>query len=207
MHQGAGGAFCGQRARRHGHGRRRSRRPGRRKCRREQGAGVDGNAGGIEAAAGARRCVRLQIAAAVQSGAAVMPASSSRRAPRRRIVEGQGDGADRLALLVAFAGECQHVARARDRPVPRRWRRARSPISRAPGQPASTAWRMAAGSSLRGLSSVTMTRYRRRRRPGPSGGACRDRGRRRRRTPHAGGRSVCGRSAVSSRCSASGVWA
>ena len=74
------------------------------------------------------------------------------------VVERQHAVADDLALLMALAGEQDDVARLRHRRSRRRWprggRRSRSRRARPP----STARRIAAGSSLRGLSSVTMTR-------------------------------------------------
>ena len=104
-----------------------------------------------------------------------------RGAPHTPIVEREHLAADDLAGFMAFAGDHQHVAgaqvgdRGADRlaPVADLGRVGRSrPGSRR---------RIAAGFSLRGLSSVTITGRRARRRSGPSAGACRGRGRRRRR--------------------------
>ncbi len=116
-------------------------------------------------------------------------------------------GADDLALLVALAGDHQHVAGAQTRPAPAAIAASRPADlqrARAAGQHAA---RMVAGSSLRGLSSVTMARSARRAAASPISGRLPGS-----RSPPAPNTTcsrpcVCGRSAVSRRSSASGVWA
>ena len=66
--------------------------------------------------------------------------------------------ADRLPGLVTLAGDEQDVALAQARRSAVRIATPRSPISSAFGAPLMTALRIVAGSSLRGLSSVTITR-------------------------------------------------
>ena len=78
---------------------------------------------------------------------------------RDRVVvrERQGALTDDLPRLMAFSGDEHDIAPPMARtaaPIAS----ARSPISTAPGAPARMARRMAAGSSERGLSSVTITR-------------------------------------------------
>ena len=80
------------------------------------------------------------------------------RGDRVVVGERQHAVADDLAGLVALAGDQQHVACFAARRCRRGWPAARSPISVAPGAAARMAARIAAGCSLRGLSSVTMTR-------------------------------------------------
>ena len=105
------------------------------------------------------------------------------------VVERVHDARDLLALLVALAGDerrCRRPARSatavRDRraPVGDLDDDLAPPAAAAARAPASTAARIAAGSSERGLSSVTTTTSAAaRRRPRPSAGAWRGRGRRR----------------------------
>ena len=86
--------------------------------------------------------------------------SRKRRRDRIMIAERQHAVADDLAAFVALAGDHQHVAglERRDRTADRL--AAVADLACAPGAAARIAARIAAGSSLRGLSSVTMTRSR-----------------------------------------------
>ena len=107
-----------------------------------------------------------------------------RRRDRLVIAERQRAVADDLAGFMALAGDQQHVAgrKRRDRAADRL--AAVADLASRRRAPARIAARIAPGFSLRGLSSVTMTRSASlRRRSRPSAGACRRRGRRRRRTP------------------------
>ena len=104
------------------------------------------------------------------------------------IVEGIDVVADDLAGLVALAGDQQRVARAervdaaQDRLGPV------ADLGRAGAALAAPRRGSSAGSSVRGLSSVTMARSAcRGRRVAPSAGACRGRGRRRRRRRRSAG--------------------
>ena len=83
--------------------------------------------------------------------------SLQRRADRIMVGKRNDPVADDLAGLMALAGDQQHIAGAQAGDRRRGSPRARSPISMAPGAAARIAARIAAGSSLRGLSSVTMT--------------------------------------------------
>ncbi len=74
------------------------------------------------------------------------------------IVEGIDDAGDDLATLVALAGHHQNVAVAQLFGAGADGGAAISDLQGGAGAPARMAWRMAAGSSLRGLSSVTMTK-------------------------------------------------
>jgi hypothetical protein len=136
-----------------------------------QRAGVDGHAGGRPVAL-RRPPVAAAASEAVQSAHASPPSSAAtatlacshrRRADRRR---------RRSARSHA---PCPRSAAHRPGPAHRRRagspRPGRRPRSR-PGQPSSTAARIAAGSSLRGLSSVTKTRSAFSPPPAPSAGAC-----------------------------------
>ena len=125
-------------------------------------------------------------------------------------VERVFDRAANLIRLVALAGEHDHVVRS-----PRRRARARSPRAglRCARDsscviPASMSSRIRSGSSVRGLSLVTIARSRlllgdR----AHDSGACRDRDRRRSRRRRSGAPRVKGRTASSARSSASGVCA
>ena len=112
-------------------------------------------------AAGSAPDACRRVAAAIASSSIRAP--SSRRLGRKRrrdrlvIAERHDFVADDLAGLVALAGDQQDVAGSSPATA-RRIASARSPISPAPGAAAIMAARIAAGSSLRGLSSVTMTR-------------------------------------------------
>ncbi len=115
--------------------------------------------------------------------------------------------ADRLSLLVALAGHHQHVARRQTRSAPPR---SPSPGRRSPAHPGTrrgSRHGSTAGSSPRGLSSVTIATSASRAAASPISGRLP-----RSRSPPAPNTTcsrpcVCGRSAVSSRSSASGVWA
>ena len=94
----------------------------------------------------------------------VLPVMGRRAVERRDggpnllgIIEGQHAPAHDLTPFVALAGDQQHVAR-RQRGHGLTDRFGAIPISRPPGQAARMAARMAAASSVRGLSSVTIAR-------------------------------------------------
>ena len=123
------------------------------------------------------------MASTVQSGIGHATSPGKRGGDRLVVAERQHLFADDLAGFMALAGDQQHVAAAKIRDRTRGSPRARSPISIAPGAACRIAARIAAGSSLRGLSSVTITRSASAPRSRPSSAACRHRGRRRSRTP------------------------
>jgi len=85
-----------------------------------------------------------------------MTASPPRRRGQRRVVEWPHGIADDLALLMPLAGDDENIAHT-EAANAAAMASALSPISVAPGAPASTR-RIFAAFSLRGLSSVTITR-------------------------------------------------
>ena len=113
---------------------------------------------------GGRRIARAWRASRPPSPSTVQSGDRSCHLPRKRgrdrlvVAERQHPFADDLAGFMALAGDQQHVAALQLRDRRRGSPRARSPISIAPGAAGRIAARIAAGSSLRGLSSVTMTR-------------------------------------------------
>ena len=120
-------------------------------------AGVDGRAGAP--ARSRRRCGRRSRR---RSRPRSIGARSSLPLRNRRpdlvvVRERQGPVANDLARFMALAGHDQDIARFEAPRRPCGWPAARSPISRAPGAPFRISARIAAGSSERGLSSVTMT--------------------------------------------------
>ncbi len=167
------------------------------------GAAVDGNAGdGRRRRAPWWRRPRIAVddMASTSIAASLMSATLARSLPRRRPAwseNGQHDCPSTIwPVSWPLPATQQHVARRRASHRRRGWPRARSPISCAPGAAARIAARIAAGFSVRGLSSVTMTLSALARRSRPSAAACRRRDRRRSRTrttslPVGMGRSAC----------------
>ena len=131
-------------------------------------AGVDGDAGnghvGRERAAG-----RVAQLGRGPEGGGVMP----RLRPLRRTTSASSKGCVTPPIVCPLS--CPLPATASTSPgrrsdTARAMAPARSPASTPPGQPASTAARIAAGSSLRGLSSVTQARSARRAQAAPISG-------------------------------------
>ena len=119
-------------------------------------AGVDRHAArrarrAARSARPASRSVRLRV-----HNASVMPPPRSAARATSASENGSVRSPDDLAGFMTLAGDHQRVARRRASRSRRGSPRARSPISRAPGAAARMAARIAAGSSERGLSSVTI---------------------------------------------------
>ncbi len=149
------------------------------------GAGVDGERRPAVERRIARPPVPVEISSEVQSGSRMDLLQGF--AGFGHVVEGVDYSGDGLALLMALAGDDQHVAVAQLL-GPGADGRAAVGHLQAPGPRPARPARMAAGSSLRGLSSVTMARSARAAAWPPIRplGACR--GRRRPRTPRSAGR-------------------
>ena len=146
--------------RRRNRGRRNSvRRARRRDRRRATRAAVDRDAARGPVARVRAPPVAAAASAEVQSG--VMPArlpSSATASRARRHRRRDGSSPPTIwPLLVALAGDQQHVAGLQHREAARMASRAVADLARARGSAARMARRITAGSSLRGLSSVTMT--------------------------------------------------